>query len=202
MVFALLAGASAPSSGLDADAGGVLFSDTFQDTSRWSWLAGKVGHPGWYLQGQHLAYWHPYSGGKAIAKSMPVVSDAEIEVTMWMQAYRGYGRAGVYFRWDGRNGYLLSLRKDRALVLRRVGLLAGPVARARVETGWDPLEGSSGWEKRSSRLRIRAVGPRVQCYVDEKLFIDVTDSAYEQGRIGLDAASSYCWFGELTVREP
>jgi len=202
LVFALLAGASAPSDAPKAEAGKVLFRDAFQDTSRWTWLAGKVGHPGWYLQGPRLAYWHPYSGGKAIARGMPVVSDAVIEITMWMQALRGYGRAGVYFRWDGRNGYLLSLSKNQTLVLRRVGLLAGPVARAPLNEGWSFLDGNQAWANRLSRLKIRAVGPHLQCFVDGQLVIDVTDSAYERGRIGLDSASSYSWFGELTVREP
>ena len=202
IALACLGGATALSRGGEADAGRVLFRDGFVDTSQWTWLAGKVGHPGWYLQGEHLAYWHPYSVGTAIAEGMPVVSDAEIEVDMWLQVYRSHGRAGIYFRWDGRNGYLLSLSKTRRLVLQRVGLLAGPVARASVDRGWSGLEGDPGWEKRLSRIRVSARGPRLRCYVDGQVLIDVIDSAYERGRVGVSSAFSYCWFGDLSVCEP
>ena len=202
IALACVSGTTALSRGGEEDAGRVLFRDAFVDTSRWTWLSGKAGHPGWYLQEGHLAYWHPYSVGTAIAEGMPVASDAEIEVDMWLQAYRGHGRAGVYFRWDGRNGYLLSLSKARRLVLQRVGLLAGPVARASVDGGWSAQEGNPGWEKRLSRVRVRAAGPRLRCYIDGQLLIDVIDSAYEEGRVGFFSAFSHCWFGDLSVCEP
>ena len=107
-------------------------------------------------------------------------SDFTYQADVTMQS--GYGDAGLLFRIsnpgvgeDNYSGYYFSMSGSYGVVLSR-----GP-GYTQLATAWQPTMTGITYH-----LKVVTLGPRIQCYVDGVLKIDVIDNTYTSGVAGIN----------------
>ncbi len=103
---------------------------------------------------------------------------------------------GILFRYrDGRHYYLFGFDKADQVTLRyRDG------EKGFRQDGWHELSRDrySTNPMQSYKLRVRAFGPKIMCYIDDELIFEVKNNRYLAGKIGLFATSPVA-FHEVSI---
>lgn len=171
----------------------MLVQDDFADGNAIGW---RIYGGAWSVSAGRLTV---ASGGQARLDTDfgDLMYDADVTVTGGDPA----GTAGVIFRATGTGkgpdayrGYYAGIRPSGSVVL------------GRAKHNWTELAatGLTVTTGTTYHLRIRAVGPAIQVYVDDMTTpkISVTDSAYATGATGVRALLADATFDDITITHP
>jgi hypothetical protein len=170
----------------------VLFSDDFSSgMSKWTMIAGT-----WKIEDGELAHKYSQTCCQFIVAGSSDWTDYTAEVKgKFVEENRNMSSEalGLAFRvHDGYHLYLLDLKREGSALqlFRKVGnysLIKATKIDFKIE--------QNVWYK----LKVELKGPNIKCYLNDKLMIEVNDTTYLDGKIGLKSSNTYSHWDDVVV---
>jgi len=170
----------------------VLFSDDFSSgMSKWTMIAGT-----WQIENEELA--RPYmekccqfivAGSSDWTDYTAEVKGKFVEENRHMPSEA----LGLAFRvHDDHHLYLLDLKRESNFLglYKKVGNYS-LIKAAKIDFKIE----QNVWYK----LRVELKGPDIKCYLNDKLMIEVNDTTYLDGKIGLKSSNTYSHWDDVVV---